>query len=102
MRMSQQISRSQHSQQEAKGSNPEGASSKGQSPDGPPKSDNNFEDGNQDQDNPVVALEPEENMKQGSAFLGSKRGSLLATQNESTANQASLYLQEKAMLQQRG
>jgi hypothetical protein len=37
----------------------------------------------------------------GSAFLGSKRGSQLATQNESTANQASLYLREKAMIQQR-
>lgn len=73
MRMSQRISRSQHSQADGKASNYEGASSKGQSPSGQPKSLNNFEDGQQDQDNPVVALEPEDKM--GSAFLGSKRGS---------------------------
>lgn len=30
-------------------------------------------DGMDDKDNPIVALEPDDNLKQGSAFMGSKK-----------------------------
>jgi len=52
-------------------------------------------------DNPIVALEPEANMKQGSAFLNSKeRTSQHASMGneEENPNSMSLYMQEKMYL----
>jgi hypothetical protein len=62
MRMEQRLKR-----QSQKESRMEGESQKGQ--------DENIE-GEQinDKDNPIVALEPEDGLKKGSAFMGSKKG----------------------------
>lgn len=58
-----------------------------------------------DNDNPIVALEPEANMKQGSAFLNSKaRSNQSANEgelDEENPNSMSLYMQEKMYLRNR-
>ena len=61
-----------------------------------------------DKDNPIVALEPDENLKQGSAFMGSKKagtsvgpgdGSMQEGVDATVSGQGqtlpSLYMQEK-------
>lgn len=71
-------------------------------------------DNNEDRDNPIVALEPDEALKQGSAFLGSKQnktsmdGAGMSQEDpegttSAAANQSlpSLYMQEKIYLYNR-
>lgn len=66
-------------------------------------------EGMDDKDNPIVALEPDDNLKQGSAFMGSKKaGTSIGPGDASmeegdpnmTGNQTlpSLYMQEKMYL----
>jgi hypothetical protein len=48
-----------------------------------------------DKDNPIVALEPEDNFKQASVYMGSKKYSQLnqsKNNGTSSGNNASLYL----------
>jgi len=72
---------------------------------------------NEDKDNPIVALEPEDNLKKGSAFLGSKKGNSSVSHHQSSVTAAkaeegndtfidpsmvpSLYTQERMYLAQR-
>jgi len=39
---------------------------------------------NEDKDNPIVALEPEDNLKKGSAFLGSKKAGSSVSHHQSS------------------
>jgi len=66
-------------------------------------------EGMDDKHNPIVALEPDDNLKQGSAFLGSKKAgtsigageaSLEEAEAAASGNQTlpSLYMQEKMYL----
>lgn len=65
-------------------------------------------EGMDDKDNPIVALEPDDNLKQGSAFMGSKKagtsigheGSMEEGDPAMTGDQTlpSLYMQEKMYL----
>lgn len=51
-----------------------------------------------EKESPIVALEPEDNLKQGSAFMGGRTKTL----NQGTQGpQPSLYLQEKMYLKQK-
>jgi len=72
---------------------------------------------NDDKDNPIVALEPEDNLKKGSAFLGSKKGNSSVSHHQSSVTGAkedpaddtfidptmvpSLYTQERMYIAQR-
>lgn len=52
------------------------------------KDQDNMEDGGmegdrEDKDNPIVALEPEDNLKKGSAFLGSKKNESSVSHHQS-------------------
>ena len=69
-------------------------------------------EGMDDKDNPIVALEPDDNLKQGSAFMGSKKAGTsigmgeASMQDGAAADQTidgsgalpSLYMQEKMYL----
>lgn len=99
-RMQQRITRSKESIK-ASGSMNDGANStRNQINEENQKSKLN-EDEDNGNDNPIVALEPEANMKQGSAFLNSKeRTSQHASMGneEENPNSMSLYMQEKMYL----
>jgi len=68
-------------------------------------------EGMDDKDNPIVALEPDDNLKQGSAFMGSKKagtsigpeGSMQEADADMDGDRTlpSLYMQEKMYLYNR-
>ena len=71
-------------------------------------------EGMDDKDNPIVALEPDDNLKQGSAFMGSKKAGTSIGPGEASLQEGagdatvsggatlpSLYMQEKMYLYNR-
>ena len=69
-------------------------------------------EGMDDKDNPIVALEPDDNLKQGSAFMGSKKAATSIGAGEGSMQDVdadmdgdrtlpSLYMQEKMYLYNR-
>lgn len=98
MRMSQRIDRSQHLLPEKQGGSFEGHSSRSHRENPSPLGEGTKHD-EEDKESPIVALEPEEpGMKQGSAFNGGMTRKTMAE----GGNQASLYLQEKLYIKQKG
>jgi hypothetical protein len=104
MRMNQRIKRAQQEK--------EGGPSELQ----PSQMEGEMEGVRDDKDNPIVSLEPEDNLKKGSAFLGSKKnGSSVSQHQSSTSAQKaagnetfidpsqvpSLYTQERMYINQR-
>ena len=47
-------------------------------------------DGIDDKDNPIVALEPDEHLKQGSAFMGSKKAGTSVGMGEGSQQEATV------------
>jgi len=45
-------------------------------------------EGMEDKDNPIVALEPDDNLKQGSAFMGSKKAGTSIGMGEASLHDA--------------
>lgn len=89
--------------------------------DGSQMDDHHMDQKNEDKDNPIVALEPEDNLKKGSAFLGSKKAGSSVSHHQSSISASkhpadgdvadetfidpsqvpSLYTQERMYLAQR-
>ncbi|CDW72467.1 UNKNOWN [Stylonychia lemnae] len=99
MRMSQRINRSQHNSDKANSQYEQSQRPENQNATNDPQYQQQ-NDGGDDKESPIVALEPEDNYRQnGSNFMGTKK--MMTQDGTSGGPQPSLYIQEKIYLKQR-